>query len=74
MEGNNFQDFIGEPIDIVVDHFEKNGYEVQVVKNSKPKIKTDSELVVSVKMIGEKQVLLVVGDFLINLEVKDGLV
>ena len=58
----------------VLKQLEDKGYNVQIQKSSKPKIKTDSELVVQVRMLGEKRVLLVVGDFLINVEGNYGLV
>lgn len=66
--------YIGQPLDLVKKELEAQGINVEVVKNSKPKIITDTELVVCAKVLEEKQVLLIVGDFLINLEVKDGLV
>lgn len=70
----DFSKFIGLPVAVAQKELEKAGYSVNVVKNSLPKISTDAELVVSAKMLGEKQVLLIVGDFLINVEGKDGLV
>lgn len=72
--GINFDDFIGMPLTTAKVNLEKQGFIVQVLKSSKPKIKTDSELVIVVKQIGDKQVLLVVGDFLINIGDNDGLV
>ena len=70
----DFLSLTGLPVNIACEKLEKSGYHVQIIKNSKPKISTDAELVVSVKKIDEKQVLLVVGDFLINVEGRDGLV
>ena len=74
MAFENFDKLIGERVEIAKKQLENKGYNVQIQKSSKPKIKTDSELVVQVRMLGEKQVLLVVGDFLINVEGNYGLV
>ena len=70
----NFEKLIGERVELAKKQLEDKGYNVQIQKSSKPKIKTDSELVVQVRMLGEKRVLLVVGDFLINVEGNYGLV
>ena len=70
----NFDKFIGLPVGLVKNDLEKLGYFVDVVKTSKPKIITDTELVIKVELKQEKQVLVIVGDFLINIEVKNELV
>ena len=66
----NFDSFIGKPLPIVKKHFEDLGYKVTVTKNSLTKIQTDYELVVSMRKLNEKEVELIVGDFLINIENK----
>ena len=63
----NLLNFIGEPAAEVKSALEKDGYEVEIVVNSKPKIKTDSVLVVSLRQEGNK-VTLIVGDFLIGVK------
>lgn len=65
---------MGLPVKVAKEKLEKAGCSVSIIKNSMPKIRTDAELVVSVKDLGNNQVLLIVGDFLINVEGKDGLV
>ena len=67
-------DYIGRPINDVKSELENQGVVVNVIKNSKPKIKTDYELVVSVKSVGDNKVDVIVGDFLVNIEDRDGLV
>jgi len=57
----------------IAEELEKLGFKVEVLKCSKPKIKTDKELVVSLKQT-TNSVILIVGDFLIDIEGKDGLV
>ena len=61
----NFDKYIAEPVEAVQKELTNLGYTVKIEKCSKPKIKTDSELVVCVKQNGN-EVLLVVGDFLIE--------
>jgi len=65
--------FIGKPLELAKEELEKLGFKVEVLKCSKPKIKTDKELVVSLKQT-TNSVILIVGDFLIDIEGKDGLV
>ena len=67
MEKLDLYSFVGKPLDIAKQELEKLGYKVDVLKNSKPKIKTDRELVVSLKQTANS-VILIVGDFLINVE------
>ena len=62
--------YIGEPLLAAKIDLEKQGFSVVVKKNSLPKIKTDFELVVFAKQLNEKEVELIVGDFLINIENK----
>ena len=69
-----FEKLIGMPVSDACLVLKQNGYSVEIVKNSKQKISTDAELVVLAKEVKEKQVLLIVGEFLINIEGKDGLV
>ena len=71
---NNFDKYIGEPVDFVRQEVEKQGFKVVVLKSSKPKIKTDSELVVAVKHLHDKELMLIVGDFLINVGEDNGMV
>lgn len=69
-----FDKLIGLPVAEACKKLEQAGYSVKILKNSKQKISTDAELVVQAKTLEEKQVLLIVGEFLINIEGKDGLV
>ena len=66
----DFSIFIGEPLSIVKEKLENEGFKVKVNKNSLPKIKTDYELVVNINKLNEKDLELIVGDFLINIENK----
>jgi len=66
--------FTGMPLNNAVQQLEKLGLNVKVFKYSKPKIKTDYELVVKARMLSETEVELIVGDFLINIEDRDELV
>lgn len=66
----NFDCFICKPLPIVKKDLEELGYKVVVTKNSLTKIKTDYELVVSIRKLKEKELELIVGDFLINIENK----
>jgi len=62
----NFKDYIGQPSDKVKAILEKQGFFVTINNNSRPKIKTDYELVVKIKSLPENQIILECGDFLIN--------
>ena len=59
--------YIGMPLEKAKKELEDLGYNVEVIICSKPKIKTDSILVVAARKEG-KNVQLVVGDFLIGVE------
>ena len=61
----DFEKYIAMPLEVVKKELTGLGYNVKIEKCSKPKIKTDSELIVSVKQNGN-ELLLVVGDFLIE--------
>lgn len=67
---NNFECYIGEPLEKVKKELEEKGYKVLLCENSLPKIKTDYKLVTLVKPVGEKDVMVLFGDFLINIENK----
>ena len=73
MEKLDLYNFVGKPLDVAKQDLENLGYKVEVLKNSKPKIKTDMELVVSLKQTANS-IILIVGDFLINVEGRDELV
>lgn len=73
MEKLDIYSFIGKPLELAKEELENLGYKVEVLKSSKPKIKTDRELVVSLKEKADS-IILVVGDFLIDIEGRDGLV
>ena len=62
--------FIGKPLNIVKQELENKGFIVKVSENSLSKIQTDYKLVVSLKLLSEKEIELIVGDFLINIENK----
>ena len=70
----NFCDLIGLPKDRAVELLKKAGYSVTILKNSKQKISTDAELVILAREVSEKQVELIIGEFLINIEGENGLV
>ncbi len=59
------RDYILMRVEDAKQKLEKKGYLVKITKNSMPKIKTDSELVVAVRFDGS-QAELIVGDFLIE--------
>lgn len=59
--------FIGEPLEDVKKTLSAKGMNIIVKEFLKPKMKTDSKLVVAVKQIDVNTIELVVGDFLINL-------
>ena len=50
---NNFECYIGEPLEKVKKELEEKGYKVLLCENSLPKIKTDYKLVTLVKPIGD---------------------
>ena len=57
--------YIGMPLEKAKEELEKQGFFVKTKKCSLPKIKTDSELVVSLKR-SQNTITLYVGDFLIG--------
>ena len=59
--------FVGEPLDDVKKTLSDKGLNIIVDEFIKPKMKTDTKLVVLAKYIDAKTVKLIVGDFLINL-------
>ena len=59
--------FVGEPLDDVKKTLSDRGLNIIVDEFIKPKMKTDTKLVVLAKYIDAKTVKLIVGDFLINL-------
>ena len=59
--------FIGEHLEDVKKTLSAKGVNIIVKEFLKPKMKTDSKLVVAVKQIDANTIELVVGDFLINL-------
>ena len=65
-----FEKYIGEPLDKVIKELEDKGFNVVVKENSLAKIKTDYKLVTLVKPLGANEVLVLCGDFLINIESK----
>lgn len=71
---NSFDKYIGKPIEKCVQELNNLGYNIEIIKSSKQKIKTDNELVVSVREVSDNEVIIVVGEFLINIEGRDGLV
>ena len=73
MDSIDLKQFIGQPLEKVKALFDAKGLTYITIKNSKPKIKTDSELVVCIKQDADKFTI-IVGDFLINIEGNDGLV
>lgn len=66
----NLNELIGEPLEIAQKKLEEKGYEVVVKINSLPKIQTDYKLVTLARKLNDKEVELIVGDFLINIENK----
>ncbi len=69
MKELRFEEYIAEPVENVKNILEAAGYTIKIVCFDKPKTQTDTKLVVRAKLLSEKQVELVVGDFLINKEV-----
>ena len=67
---NNFESYIGEPLEKVKKELEEKGYNVILKENSLPKIKTDYKLVTLVKLLEGNNVMVLFGDFLINIENK----
>ena len=61
----DFEKYIAMPVDLAKKELTDLSYKVKTEKCSKPKIKTDSELVVNIKQNGN-ELLLLVGDFLIE--------
>lgn len=64
----DFSKYIGQSVQFAKKSLEDNGFLVVVKKNSLMKIQSDYELVVKVNLLNSKEVELVVGDFLINIE------
>ena len=63
----NFDALIGEPLDLVKSKLEKEGFVVKVFKCSKPKIKTSDELVIKIEKSAGNELVIIAGDFLINI-------
>lgn len=57
--------YVAMPLKMAKTKLEKEGYIVKTQKCSKPKIKTDSELVIHARKNGN-EVLLIYGDFLVK--------
>ena len=67
MENLDLNCFIGQPLENVERTLYDKGLNIIVEEFLKPKMKTDTKLVVQAKYVDEKTIKLVVGDFLINL-------
>lgn len=67
MDKLDLNSFIGEPLENVKKTLSDSGLNIIVEEFLKPKMKTDTKLVVQAKFVDEKTIKLVVGDFLINL-------
>ncbi len=67
MEKLDLSCFIGEPLEDVKKTLSDKGLNIIIKEFLKPKMKTDSKLVVVAKYINANTIELVVGDFLINL-------
>ena len=67
MIDNYFFSLIGQPLNLVRTGLEEKGYQVVIKEFSKPKMKTDTQLVVKADKLTDNQIELIVGDFLINL-------
>ena len=67
MEKLDLNSFIGEPVEDVKKTLSDRGMNIIVEEFLKPKMKTDSKLVVALRQIDANTIKLVVGDFLINL-------
>ena len=61
------EDLIGMPLELARKNLEDKGFRVKVIKCSKPKIKTDSELITNVRL-DNGEATLFVGDFLIEVK------
>lgn len=67
MELTQLLNFIGEPVDKVKRELESMGYLVTIREFSKPKMITDTQLVVKADKLTDNHIELLVGDFLTNL-------
>ncbi|MBQ7466771.1 MAG: hypothetical protein IJS74_01725 [Clostridia bacterium] len=67
MEKLDLNSFIGESVEDVKKTLSDRGMNIIVEEFLKPKMKTDSKLVVALRQIDANTIKLVVGDFLINL-------
>lgn len=67
MIDNYFFSLIGQPLNLVRTGLEEKGYQVVIKEFSKPKMKTDTQLVIKADKLNDNTVELIVGDFLIDL-------
>ena len=67
MENNDFLNLIGEPLEKVRKMLEDKGFAVTVREFSKPKMQTDTQLVVKADKLTDSHIELIVGDFYINI-------
>lgn len=67
MELTQLLNLIGEPVEKVKRELESKGYSVTIREFSKPKMTTDTQLVVKADKLTDNHIELIVGDFLTNL-------
>ena len=67
MELTQLLNLTGEPVDKVKRELESMGYLVTIREFSKPKMITDTQLVVKADKLTDNHIELLVGDFLTNL-------
>ena len=67
MELTQLLNLTGEPVDKVKRELESMGYLVTIREFSKPKMITDTQLVVKADKLTDNHIELIVGDFLTNL-------
>ena len=68
MDKKKFENYVGFPVLEVKEELEKIGYKVNVIKNSKMKIESDYELVIKINCVNDKEIDIITGEFLINIE------